>query len=153
MIRKGMVVLSLLLAVAWSAVAQPAPAPTPEPADQAQVVAAMERMYVAATNDDLAMFHTVAAADFFAYDGGQRFDGDALMQLIKSLHSSGKRYVWRVTEPAVQLYGDTALITFVNRGSVQDESGRKDLAWLESAVLRKEQGSWRIKFFHSTRVP
>lgn len=40
-----------------------------------------------------------------------------------------------------------------SRGSVQDAAGKKDVIWLESAVLLKEAGGWRIQFFHSTRVP
>jgi hypothetical protein len=36
---------------------------------------------------------------------------------------------------------------------VQDETGTKDLMWLESAFLHKEAGEWRIRFLHSTRVP
>ena len=129
-----------------------APARSPS-ADEAHVIKAMETMYLAASTDDLDLFHSVAAPDFFAFDSGERFDGDALMGLIKSLHASGKTYVWSVTQPRVEIFGETALITYVNRGSLQDESGKKDLTWLESAVLRKDQGTWRIRFFHSTRVP
>jgi ketosteroid isomerase-like protein len=110
-------------------------------------------MYAAATNDDLAQFNTVAAADFYAFDGGKRFSGDSLMELIKNLHAAGNIYVWTVTEPEVHVAGDIAWITYVNRGSVQDKSGKKDLAWLESAVLKKDAGTWRIHFFHSTRAP
>jgi uncharacterized cupredoxin-like copper-binding protein len=53
------------------------------PADQAQVAEAMRTMYAAATTDDLGKFHTVAAPDFYAFDGGERYDGDALMKMIK----------------------------------------------------------------------
>lgn len=125
---------------------------TPSP-EQAGVVKAMESMYLAATTDDLELFHRVTAPEFFAFDNGKRFDGDALMQLVKNLHASGTTYVWNVTEPRVEIFGDTALITYVNRGSVQDDSGRKDLTWLESALLRKDDGTWRIRFLHSTRMP
>ncbi|MFC4529097.1 nuclear transport factor 2 family protein [Dyella halodurans] len=121
--------------------------------DQDNVIAAMRTMYVAATHDDLAKFNTVAAPDFYAFDNGRRFTGDALMELIKGAHAAGKVYVWEVTEPEVHIDGDTAWITYTNRGSVQDQSGTKNLSWLESAVLRKVSGSWRIQFFHSTRVP
>ncbi len=147
--------VALLAAVAlWQARALAAvqgPATTPAP-DEAQVVAVVETMYRAAVADDLDLFHSVAAPEFYAFDNGKRFDGDALMELIKSLHAAGKVYVWRVTEPQVLVFGDTALVTFVNRGSITDASGTKDHAWLESALLRRDGGRWRIRFFHSTRV-
>ncbi len=120
---------------------------------EAQVVDAMRTMYVAATKDDLALFHAVAAPDFYAFELGKRFTGDELMALLKSRHDAGVVYVWSVTEPEVHIDGNTAWITYVNRGSITDGSGPKDMAWLESAVLRRETDAWRIQFLHSTRVP
>lgn len=145
--------INLLSTLAITAlVATPAYAATPV-ADEAQVVEAIKTMYIAATNDDLAQFNTVATPDFYAFDGGKRFTGDSLMELIKKLHADGSVYVWTVTDPEVHVSGDIAWVTYVNRGSVEDKSGRKDLTWLESAVLRKDTGKWRIHFFHSTRAP
>lgn len=142
------IVFALLLALQVHA----APA-TSRGADEAAVIATMQAMFVAATNDDLPKFHAIAAGNFYAYDVGKRFDGDALMQLIKSAHAAGKVYVWRVTQPQVQVHGDMAWITYVNEGSVQDAAGKKDVTWLESAVLKKDKSKWRIEFLHSTRVP
>jgi ketosteroid isomerase-like protein len=121
--------------------------------EQDRAVKAMESMYVAMSTGDFDLFHRVTAPDFFAFDNGTRLDGDALMQLVRNLHAAGKKYVWNVTEPRVEVFGDTALVTYVNRGSVQDESGRKDVTWLESALLRRDDGTWRIRFLHSTRMP
>jgi hypothetical protein len=148
--------LAVLLCAAFfstAASATDSSACTATPEDQSQVVEAMRTMYAAATTDDLAKFHTVAAPDFYAFDGGKRYDGDALMNTLKSLHASGKVYVWTVTHPHVEATCDLAWITYINRGSIKDASGTKDLSWLESAVLEKQAGTWRIRFFHSTRVP
>ena len=69
------VLFSAFLATCLSAAAQSA-ARTPvcagTPADQVQVVETMRTMYAAAATDDLAKFHTVAAPDFYAFDGGTR---------------------------------------------------------------------------------
>jgi hypothetical protein len=51
--------------------------------DQAQVAKAVRIMYGGATTDDLGKLHTVAAPDFYAFDGGERYDGDALMKMVK----------------------------------------------------------------------
>lgn len=75
------------------------------------------------------------------------------MGLVKDAHAAGKVYVRQVTEPQVYVHGQMAWITSVNRGSLQDATGKKDLSWLESAVLCKSNGVWRIHFLHSTRVP
>jgi hypothetical protein len=150
------VLFSAFLATCLSASAQSVagtPACTSTPADQLQVVETMRTMYAAAATDDLAKFHTVAAPDFYAFDGGTRYDGDALMNTLKALHASGKVYVWSVTQPHVESDCHLAWITYINRGSVEDKSGKQDLTWLESAVLEKHAGAWHIRFFHSTRVP
>ena len=110
-------------------------------------------MYAALTADDLDKFRAVTASDFYAFDLGKRFSGDALMDLIKKAHAAGKVYVWTVNEAEVHISGDIAWITYINHGSVKDASGTKDVTWLESAVLQKEKGTWRIHFFHSTRAP
>ena len=126
---------------------------TPSSADQNQVTEAVRSFFAAATSDDLEKLHAVTAPDFYAFDAGGRFTRDALMAMIKAAHTAGKIYVWTVNEPDVHISGDMAWITYVNRGSVKDASGTKDVTWLESAVLGKEEGAWRIHFFHSTRAP
>ena len=123
------------------------------PADRDHVVEAMRTMYAAATADDLARFHTVAASDFYAFDGGKRYDGDALMNMVKSFRDQGYLFVWTVSDPQVEADCRLAWVTYTNRGSIQDKSGTHPTTWLESAALEKQAGVWRIRFFHSTRVP
>ena len=121
--------------------------------DEAKVIEATRLMFLALQNEDLAKFKSVTSPDFYAFDAGKRFSGDELMAFVKKAHAAGKTYVWKVTEPEVHIDGTTALITYINHGSLEDNSGKKNLSWLESAVLRKQNGAWRIHFFHSTRVP
>lgn len=121
--------------------------------DAEAVVRTMREMYVALSQDDPARLRAVTTSDFYAFDGGLNLTGDELVALIQRLHGDGKIFVWTVTEPKVRFAAHTAWITYLNRGSVADAAGKKDVSWLESAVLRKEKGTWRIQFLHSTRVP
>jgi ketosteroid isomerase-like protein len=116
------------------------------------VVETVREMYAAASVDDMAGLARIFTADFYAFDVGKRFDGMALAELIKAAHADGKRFIWTVTEPEVEIAGDWASISFVNRGSVGDAAGMTPVTWLESAVLRFEDGRWRVRFFHSTRA-
>jgi ketosteroid isomerase-like protein len=126
--------------------------PGPSGPDQTRVTEAVRSFFAAAAADDVDKLHAVTTRDFYAFDGGGRFTGDALMDLIKAAHAAGKIYVWTVNEPEVHISGDVAWITYVNHGSIKDASRTKQVTWLESAVLEKEQGIWRIHFFHSTRA-
>jgi ketosteroid isomerase-like protein len=121
--------------------------------DQAQVVDTVRTIFQAAQADDLEKFHSVTTSDFYLFDGGARFNGDAIMALMKAQHRAGKRYEWNVTEPDVHVYSNTAWIAYVNRGSITDSSGTIGQQWLESAFFEKQAGTWKIVFMHSTRVP
>ena len=122
-------------------------------ADQVQIVDTVSTIFTAARTDDVAKFDSVIASDFYLYDGGARFNGDAVMNLIKALHAQGKRFEWNVTEPDVHISGNMAWIAYVNKGSITDASGSVNQNWLESAFLQKQAGIWKIVFMHSTRVP
>jgi hypothetical protein len=121
--------------------------------DDAAVVQTIRTMFDAATTDDLKKFESVAAPDFYMYDNGQRFEGDAIMKLIIAQHAKGAKYVWTVTQPDVHIYCDEAWIAYVNVGSVQPapDAAVTPMKWLESAVLRREGNEWKVVFFHSTR--
>lgn len=119
-------------------------------ADAAQT---MRDMYAALMIEDLDAFQAVTTKDFFAYDAGQRFDGDALMDLIKDRHAQGYVFEWNVNDPKVEVACDTALVTYVNAGSITQSGAKRLVSWLESATLKHDGVRWRIRFFHSTSVP
>jgi len=144
------VALVLLFSVVDSAAAKPHWATTPE---QTQIVETVSALFAALREENVAKFDSIVSSNFYSFDGGSRFNGEALMALIRALHAAGKRYEWNVTEPDVYISGDTAWITYVNKGSITDSSGTKSQQWLESAFLQKQGGIWKIVFVHSTRVP
>jgi ketosteroid isomerase-like protein len=154
MSSKFPIALGVTFALIFSTIAATAPAQqkslTP---DQQQVVDTVSTIFTAARADDLAKFDSVIAPGFYIFDAGARFEGDAIMVLIKAQHAAGKRYEWNVTEPDVHISGNTAWIAYVNKGSITDASGTVNQNWLESAFLQKQAGAWKIVFMHSTRVP
>jgi len=145
----GVLLLALTFLSTASGYAQQ-PSFTP---DQKQIIDTVKTIFVAAKADDMAKFDSVIAPGFYLYDGGQRFDGEGIMSLMKSQHEKGKHFEWNVTEPDVHVTGNTAWIAYVNQGSITDTSGTIEMKWLESAFLEKRAGVWKIVFMHSTRVP
>src|SRR5947207_1713186 len=127
--------------------------PTPATNDEGHVTAVVRSMFAALSAEDIPKLRAVIAPDFYAFEAGGRITGNALIELMKKAHAAGKVYVWTVNEPEVHIDGGIAWVTYVNRGSIKDASETKDVSWLESAILRKDKGNWRIQFFHSTRVP
>ena len=104
----------------------------------------------------MAKMHSVTAPTFYAFDGGHEYRSiDDLMKVVKAYQEQGVKYIWHVTRPTVTIHCNEAWITYVNDGSVQmpHTFTPKPMQWLESAVLEKQHGAWKILFFHSTRVP
>src|SRR4030081_3213686 len=143
---------TIALALMFSASISAARAQHKLTAEQTQIVDTVSTIFTAARADDVAKFDSVIASDFYIYDGGVRFNGDAVMAVIKAQHAAGKCFEWNVTEPDVQIIGNTAWIVYVNQGSITDASGTLSQKWLESAFLQKQAGIWKIVFMHSTRV-
>jgi len=83
-----------LSAFAMAILAAPVHAACP-PQDKAitEVAQTMRDMYTALTKDDLDVWRTAITKDFVSFDGGKRFDGDALFDLIKTNHARGTIYV------------------------------------------------------------
>lgn len=144
--RATLLVITLLLS---ATAATDAPASEP---DAAQIRAAILALFEAARSDDIGKFRQVTAPTFYSFDGGKRFGGEELMQHIGKLHAEGWIYEWNVGEPEITVRGDVAWATWLNEGSARAPDGKlESLAWLESAVLQKDDGRWRIHFFHSSR--
>jgi ketosteroid isomerase-like protein len=120
--------------------------------EHVKVVDVVKAVFAAAAADDLGKFHAVTTKDFYAYDNGMRFDGDSLMQAIQKQHAAGYVYEWNVTQPEVHVAGNVAWITYINQGTVKRPEGTDKVTWLESMVLEKKGGKWRIHFVHSTRA-
>jgi Domain of unknown function (DUF4440) len=122
--------------------------------DKAAVADTLRAMYAAVSVMDRARLETeIFAPGFYAYDLGKRFDGMDLVDLIEGAMAAGRRFVWTINEPDVRIVGDRAWIAYVNRGSVGDAETTTPVSWLESAMLARIDGRWRIEFFHSTRAP
>jgi hypothetical protein len=68
-----------------------------------------------AGTEDIAKLNSVTAPDFYIFANGMRFNADALMAAIKTLHAAGKRNEEQVTEPDIHITGNTAWIAYVKR--------------------------------------
>lgn len=124
-----------------------------QPGDEAAAVQTIQSMFNAATTDDVKKFDSLVEPGFYMYDNGQRFEGDAIMKLIAAAHAKGAKYVWNVTQPDVHVHCDDAWIAYVNDGSAQKDADTPamPMKWLESAVLHRDGGTWKVVFMHSTR--
>ena len=144
MLRALMALAALALPACTHATPPPASAACPANAT-AEVAQTMRDMYAALMTDDLNAWHAVTTPDYFAYDVGQRFDGDALLVLVKDRHAEGVVFEWNVNDPKVEVDCNVALVTYVNTGSVTQAGAKRPRSWLESATLKHDGQRWRIR--------
>ncbi len=149
------VALSGLLAVIPARAADSPPACSASPADTGAIVSSIRAWYSALETGDAARFHAQVTEDFVAFDGGERYAGDALFDAIRAQQAKGWQSHWTNSAPQVQTDCNTALATFATHGVFDSVATDKhqELDFIESAVLRKADERWRIAFFHSTAVP
>jgi ketosteroid isomerase-like protein len=153
-LRHRISIATITLAVIFSVPLSTARAQQKSPlSDTTQIVDTIKALFTALSTEDLVKFDALVTRDFYMYDGGERFKADSIIALIKANHATGKHYEWNVTQPDVHVSGETAWIAYVNDGSVTYASGTLHRKWLESAFLKRDTGTWKIAFFHSTRVP
>ena len=144
---------ALLLVASSHAALASSEACSTTPEDKAKVVDTLRQMFAAIGTADGTAVQRVLTGDFYAFDAAKRVDTSGLLMFAKAAAAAGKHYTWTVNEPDVHLTCNGAWIAYTNRGSVQDAAGTTNLTWLESAVLVKDAGAWKIAFLHSTRVP
>jgi Domain of unknown function (DUF4440) len=123
-------------------------------ADKPEITKTIEGIFDAGMTNNLAAFDSLIAPNFYMYDGGKRYDGDALMRTLIDMKQHGYKYIWSVQDPSIEIDCNTAWVAYVNKGSTTTPDGiKKDRTWLESAVLVKQNGLWLVRFFHSTPAP
>ncbi len=125
-------------------------------ADKTAVVDAVRTLYAGGSANDMARMHSVLDPTFYIFDNGHQYNSiDDLMKVITTLRNQGAKFVWNVTDPRVTLHCNDAWITYVNSGSIQLPSSPTPTPtqWLESAILEKHDGLWKLVFMQSTRVP
>ena len=68
----------------------------------------------------------------------------------------GRRPGYRRTDAfdfkSVRLHGDLAYATYFLESEIVDDTAIAQRKWLESAVVRRTDGRWRVALLHSTRV-
>jgi hypothetical protein len=118
----------------------------------ADPVDAIRRMYAGAMDGDRARTIATFDQDAYLFDGGARFTPEGITDFILKAEATGVTPRWSIDAAESHATCDLAWATWTNRGTFTTSKGVEPKVWLESAVLAWRDGSWRIRFFHSTPV-
>lgn len=125
---------------------------SPSTQDTAEVNRTVQAFFDALRKDDEAAFQNVITDSFESFDGGQRFRGTELADEVRDAHARGVELNWSVGQLDTKIRCDVAWSSWENDGSAGTPPDVLPVRWLESAVLVREGGDWKIDFFHSHRA-
>ena len=81
---------------------------------------------------------------------GEVWNLEKLLSIVRPRTAARRNFFSVVSE---EVRGNTALINYWNKALERSESGEeRTRAWLESVVVVKKRGTWRILQMHSTRL-
>jgi hypothetical protein len=121
-------------------------------ADAAGAQASVRALFAALASDDRTAYQRAVTTDFWAFDAGQRMTATELFDLVAGAHRKGRVINWSIGPVAVRGDCNMAWAAWQNDGAAGTAGAMAPRRWLESAVLRRSAGGWRIEFLHSTSV-
>jgi hypothetical protein len=122
------------------------------PQAKAEVDGTVRAFFDALRHEDKAAFQRLTTASFYAYDGGKRYAGTELVDVVRDAHARGVQLSWSIGPLDTKLRCNVAWTAWENDGSAGIPPDVKPVRWLESAVLVRQNAEWKIDFFHSQRA-
>lgn len=148
MTRLPVLALGLLLTL-------PALSARSEPADDSAAIRAIiaEAYHAAFVAQDPVKYRALLTHDYLLLEHGELLDIAGDLALIPKPEVELRR-TDRFEFHQVRVAGDTAWAAYTLRSDISDKrNGPRHRDYLESAVLRRVDGHWRIALLHSTKLP
>lgn len=110
-------------------------------------------MFDILSRDDEASWNKLATPDFKAFERGKEYGRAAFFDLVSSVHKSGRRIRWTITQPQVDADCSLTVISYVNVGSIALNDGTPSpVKWLETAAYRRTSDGWQLFLLSSDRT-
>jgi hypothetical protein len=91
-------------------------------------------------------------ADFQLLEDGQVWNLDTLIAKIAPMKTRNIKRVNQFNFITTEQAGNTAWVSYNNQADFSMQDKKQTAKWLESAVLVKEKGRWKIRMMHSTHA-
>lgn len=122
-------------------------------ADEERVKKVIIEAFQALADMDMSKFRSYCQADFVLLENGEVWTVDTLEARVKPYLGSGMKRVNTLDFRKFTVKGSTAWVTYHNQADIDMKGQKMTLKWLESAVLEKNQGKWKLALLHSTALP
>ena len=122
------------------------------PQASGEIERTVHAFFDALRKEDKVAFERMTTTTFYSFDVGKRFPGTELVDLVQDAHARGVQLNWSIGPLDTKVRCDVAWSAWENVGSAGIPPDVRPVRWLESAVLVRQNGSWKIDFFHSQRA-
>jgi len=120
--------------------------------DAAAVQQAIKDIYAAYSGFDEQKYRAMLAGDYLLLENGELIDREGdVASMAKP--GTGYRRIDEFDSHSVKIDGDFAYAVYFLKSEIHaDIKGARQREWLESAILRRSEGAWRLALLHSTRI-
>jgi ketosteroid isomerase-like protein len=143
---------NLLLAAAFGLVVLTAAAQSKPSAEAAPVQQAIRGVFDGFSALSLEEIMRHCTPDVTILEDGVVWNADSMATNLRRLKGADFKRVNSFNFLQTEVRGNTAWTSYFNQADVQVNGKDYQLRWLESAVLVKEGGQWKIKILHSTVI-
>jgi hypothetical protein len=91
----------------------------------------------------------VVTDDFQLLEAGEDWSLTDLINVVKPSEYKRRNYFSVIK---TRVYSDVAWVSYWNKATFNNGKEESTVAWLESAVMVKVAGQWKMQMLHSTRI-
>jgi len=122
-------------------------AQTPEKGEVQQVIT---RFFNALSVTNIPQMKAEVSDDFILLENGEIWTIDTLANKISRPKPEGYLRQNSFDFIETKIEKNRAYVYYKNKAEISSKTRNATIKWLESAILRKEKGRWRMEFMHST---
>ena len=116
------------------------------------IEATISRFFDGLSEVDAGKLKSNATDDFLLLENGHVWNMDTLVNKMNDPKNAGIKRVNKFQFIKTEQNGNIAWVSYHNTADFSLYEKKQTVHWLESAVLRKDNGCWKIKLLHSTRI-
>lgn len=120
------------------------------PTEQRRVNETIIRLFDGIAELDFAKLKAAATPDFMLLEDGLVWNTDSLVHVLAPLKKVNFKRTNQLNFIRTEVTGNLAWVAYHNTATITINGQPRNVAWLESAVLRKEGKEWRVQLLHST---
>ena len=153
--KKLIMILPLVFLLCFAFSCQQAEEVAEEPvvdvaAEKQNVEEALRNFYDAASTHNFQGIRDACTDDFIIFESGQVMNVEDFINFLTSFE--GATMTYNLEDVKIDVEGSVAWLTLRSKANVTMGEQEMNYEWLESAVLKKQEGIWKIAFYHSTTV-